>query len=121
MTIDFSKARLYDGDFIFEEDFSDNLNEDNDGEIVEDGWMQFEIEGIEGGLSVEFVQEIAGYFTFCPGDYWTPPDCSFELTKADFEIQRMMIDDVEVESTPELQRLVERLVEAEIQKRKRRG
>lgn len=117
MTIDFRKAKLHDGDFIHANHFSDSLNDDdNYGNISADGWMQFCIEGSDHFIDVEFVQEIAGHFTYCPGDYWTPPDSSFELTTDEIRIVSIRIDEIEIEIAKDFERIVESLVDAEIHK-----
>lgn len=112
MTIDFSTTEFQDGDFTREEYYSDII-ETSDC-IKLDSWILFSVDGLDDGLNIDFTQEIEGYWTHCPGDRWTPPDSDFNLTKDEVFINRVTIDDIEVEMTPEFEKLLLNLVIDEI-------
>jgi hypothetical protein len=120
MTIDFGTAILCDGDFTRSDNYSD-LIENSDHITLDESWMNFTVEGLEDGLLVEFTQDFEGYWTHCPGDYWTPPDSDFELIKDELFINRVLLDDIEVEMTTELERLIMILVINEIENSNRRN
>ena len=112
MTIDFDKAILNDGDFTRSDDYP-NLIEGSE-RIELEGWITLAFEGTDDWLTIDFVQEIEGYWTHCPGDYWTPPDSDFDLTDEQICIVGSKINDVDIEMIPELEELLLKLVHAEI-------
>ena len=112
MTLDFDKAILNDGDFTRSDDYSNLI--DGSERVELEGWITLEFEGTEDWITVDFVQEIEGYWTHCPGDYWTPPDSDFDLTDEVVHIVGAQINDVEIEMVPELEDLLLKLVYAEI-------
>lgn len=114
MTLDFNTMKFYDGDFTREEDYKELIEESDS--ITLDSWILFSIDGLNDGLNIDFTQEIEGYWTHCPGDYWTPPDSDFDLTKNEVFINRVTIDDIEVEITPEFKNTLHTFVLNEIEK-----
>lgn len=112
MTVDFRTAKIIDGDFLREEDYSDGEGCHNQ----EDSWIQFRLDGYDVDFLVEFSQEIEGYWYGDDGDYWTPGSYDYELTKEEVHILATKIDDVEIEMCPELELILLKLVDAEIQK-----
>ena len=114
MTIDFSTAELQDGDFTREEEYSDMI--ETSDSIILDSWMSFYVNGLEDSLSIDFTQKFSGYWTYCPGDRWTPPDSDFDLIENEVYINVVKIDDIEVEMTPEFESVVLSLVIKEVEK-----
>lgn len=93
-TIDFGTAVKKDGRFLEHRDFSDALGDSDSGTAQVDNWIDFEVQTTDGEtttLLVEYVLTVSGYFTYCPGDYWTPPDSDFELTDANVELTSYII------------------------------
>lgn len=112
MILDFDNAILNDGDFTRSDDYSNLI--DGSERVELEGWITLEFEGTEDWITVDFVQEIEGYWTHCPGDYWTPPDSDFDLTDEVVHIVGAQINDFEIEMIPELEDLLLKLVYAEI-------
>lgn len=119
MTLDFSKAILNDGDFTRSEQYSDLIEESE--RLAFESWITLAFEDTEDWITVDFVQEIEGYWTHCPGDYWTPPDSDFDLTDEVVHIVRAQINDVEIEMVPELEELLLKLVCTEINRPAKRN
>jgi hypothetical protein len=62
---------------------------------------------------VEYVLIITGYFTYCPGDYWTPPYSDFELNDAKVELTSYIIgeDDQHIPGICMMDDAVQELIE----------
>jgi len=110
--IDFKTAKLQDGDFKRGDEYHELI--DGSERLTFESWMTFDFEGTEDWITVEFTQEIEGYWTHCPGDYWTPPDSDFDLTDEEIQIVSVLINDVEIETIPELEDVLLKLVCTEI-------
>lgn len=114
-TIDFSNLTFSDGDFKKYDDFSDLIYENEGSVCLEDQWISYNPAGNEDVcVVVEYTLEVDGYFDECPGDYWTPPSCDFELSDASVTISRFLIDDYEVELSPEMEKFLQAMVEKKI-------
>jgi len=119
MTLDLNKAILHDGDFTRSDQYSDLIEESE--RLTLESWLTFTFDGAEDWITVEFTQEIEGYWTHCPGDYWTPPDSDFDLTDEVVHIVGAQVNDVEIEMVPELEELLLKLVCAEINRPTKRN
>ena len=119
MTIDFNTVEFQDGDFTREEDFSDMI--ETSDSITLDSWISFYVTGLEDSLLIDFTQKFSGYWIYCPGDRWTPPDSDFELTENEIYINIVKIDDIEVEMTPEFENVVLSILLKEIEKSTKRN
>jgi hypothetical protein len=114
-TIDFNNLSFYDGDFKKSDDFSDLIYENEGSVCLEEEWISFNPVGNDDvNITIEYSLELRGYFDECPGDYWTPPACDFCLDEATVSINRFLIDDVEVELSSEIEKILECLVENKI-------
>ena len=119
MTLDFSKAILNDGDFTRSDDYHELIEESE--RVTLESWITLAFEETDDCITVDFVQEIEGYRTHCPGDYWTPPDSDFDLTDEVVHIVGAQVNDVDIEMTPELEELLIKLVCAEINRPAKRN
>lgn len=113
MTIDFSTAVFQDGDFTREECYSDMI-ETSDTITLDESWISLSVDGLDDGLTIDFTQKFSGHWTYCPGDRWTPPDSDFDLTNEEVFINRVTLDDIEVEMTPDFEILLLNMVFEEI-------
>ena len=115
MVLDLSTMKFKDGDFKRSDEYS-YIIESSESIILDDSWICFSVDGLDDGLFINFTQEFEGYWTHCSGDYWTPPDSNFNITKDEVFINNVTIDDIEVEMTPELDNIFVKLLIAEIDK-----
>jgi hypothetical protein len=114
-TIDFNNLVFSDGDFKKCDKFPDLILENEGSVSLDEEWISFNPVGNEDVFVViEYSLNLCGYFDECPGDYWTPPASDFCLDEAVVSINRFLIDDVEVEMSSEMERLLETIVEKKI-------
>lgn len=115
--IDFSNLEdnFYDGDYYSYDDFGELIDR-YEGNVELDQWLSYNIsdEDNEILLNINYNLEVRGYYTHCPGDYWTPPDSSLEITESKVSIVDFTINDEVVESDPELEELFIIVVEKKI-------
>lgn len=112
MIVDFKNTKFNDGDFQRSKDYSDLIEES--GRQTFESWITFSFEDGENFITVEFIHEIEGYWTYCPGDYWTPPDSDFDLTDDVVHIVGVQINEIDVEMIPELDDILTKMVYDEI-------
>lgn len=70
----------------------DELICEHDGHYSsDDQYIIFKSNGIE--MCVNFELSVTGYYTYDPGDYWTPPCSDSEITDVDINIGDVLVDD----------------------------
>ncbi len=89
------RLTFVDGDYKDSDDFSDLIYEGEGSAELENQWMAFQPEGCDFDVFVEYTLSLSGSFDYCPGDYWTPPACDFNLDSAEVSVSKILIDDIE--------------------------
>lgn len=110
--IDISKLKYVEGQFIPSKDFSDYIDEDTTY-VSEEGYIYLDNED-DICVDIKFEQNISGYITGCPGDYWTPASYSAVIEDDSFDILSLEIDGVEVELTKEIEEILNSIVREKI-------
>jgi hypothetical protein len=95
--------KLIDGDFISEDSFTDKIFEESGSFCDNAQWMSFKC----GELTIDVNYEISvsGSIFEDSGDYWTPPSCDVDIDDVDVTITDVLINEDEVELTPELKKI----------------
>jgi hypothetical protein len=110
--IDFGRLSLADRDCSLYKEFSELIYEGNGSATLEEEWISFK--SGDTMVTIEYILGLNGYFDECPGDYWTPPSSDFCLESANVEIRKLFIDDIEAEISPELEQILNSIVEKNI-------
>jgi hypothetical protein len=115
--IDFSNLEdnFYDGDYYSYDDFGELIDR-YEGSVELDQWLAYNIsdEDNEIILNINYYLEVRGYYDYCPGDYWTPPDCSLEITETKVSIVDFTINDEMVDLDMDLEEQLTIVVEKKI-------
>jgi hypothetical protein len=115
--IDFSNLEdnFYDGDYYSYDDFGELIDR-YEGNVELDQWLSYNIsdEDNEILLNINYNLEVRGYYTHCPGDYWTPPDSSLEIEETNVTIVGVDINDFELELCKDLENKFIEFIEKKI-------
>ena len=103
ITFNLKNFKLIDGDFISEDSFVDKIYEESGSFCDDTQWMSFKC----GELTIDVNYEISvsGSIFEDSGDYWTPPSCDVDVDDVDVTITDVLINEDEVELTPELKKI----------------
>ena len=103
ITLNPKNFKLIDGDFISEDSFADKIYEESGLFCDNAQWMSFKC----GELTIDVNYEISvsGSIFEDSGDYWTPPSCDVDVDDVDVTITDVLINEDEVELTPELKKI----------------
>jgi len=103
---------LVDGDFVKSNDLADLIYE-NDGSYSNDcQYMTFKFGDIT--IDVNYEMSVSGSINEDSGDYWTPPSCDIDIDDVDIYITDVLINEDEVELTPELKAIFKKIVDKNI-------
>ena len=103
---------LVDGDFVKSNDLTDLIYE-NDGHYSNDcQYMTFKCGDIT--IDVNYEVSVSGSIHEDSGDYWTPPSCDVDVDDVDVTITEVLINEDEVELTPELKKVFLNLVNSNL-------
>ena len=115
--IDFSDldSNFYDGDYSSYSHFSELIDE-HEGRFNLDQSLCYDLsdDDTEILLYVYYTLEVSGYNSYCPGDYWTPPDASLEIQETNITIVGVDINDEEIELDSDLENLLLIAIEKKI-------
>lgn len=104
-------TKLVDGDFVKSNDFTDLVYE-NEGSYHNDcQYMIFKCDDVT--IDVGYELSISGSIYEDSGDYWTPPSCDVDVD-FDVTITDVLINEDEVELTPELKKVFLNLVNSNL-------
>jgi len=108
-TINTKDIKLIDGDFVPSSQFENEIVEHEGSFYESEQFMTFNQNGLEVTVSYEIC--VDGYTTYDAGDYFTPPYSSVEVSSVDITINKVEIDEFEVELTPELAKAFEVVID----------
>lgn len=115
--IEFSNLenRYYDGDYSSYSDFSELIDE-HEGRFNLDQSLCYDLsyDDTEILLTVYYTLEVSGYNSYCPGDFWTPPDASLEIQEINITILSADINENEIELFKDLENKFTTLIEKKI-------
>ena len=115
--IEFSNLenRYYDGDYSSYSDFSELIDE-HEGRFNLDQSLCYDLsdDDTEILLNVYYTLEVSGYNSYCPGDFWTPPDASLEIQEINITILSADINENEIELFKDLENKFTTLIEKKI-------
>jgi hypothetical protein len=75
-------------------------------------YMIFDCDGVEVNINFELC--VNGRVDHDPGDYWTPPYTDVDITDFYVTITDVYIDDYDVELTKEMKKMLEKVVESNL-------
>jgi hypothetical protein len=113
-TFDLTELQFLDGDFKDSDSFEDLIYEGDGSSELEFEWISFNLPGEDFEVVVEYTLSLSGTFTNCPGDYWTPPSCDFDLDEANVIVTKILIDDIESCVSKDVENFFVGLVEKKI-------
>lgn len=103
-----SKSTITNKDFTPYSDF-ENLIEEGEGfATLKDECMILDCEGFE--VSINYNVDITGHVYFEKGDWWTPSSVEVEVDTVDVTITSITVDEYDVDLTPELVSVFEKVV-----------
>ena len=115
--IEFSNLenRYYDGDYSSYSDFSELIDE-HEGRFNLDQSLCYDLsyDDTEILLTVYYTLEVSGYNSYCPGDFWTPPDASLEIQEINITILSADMNENEIELFKDLENKFTTLIEKKI-------
>ena len=115
--IDFSnlEKRYYDGDYSSYYDFSELIDK-YEGRFNLEQSLSYDLsdDSTEYLLNIYYNLEVSGYNSYCPGDYWTPPDSSLEIQETNITIIAVDINETEIELYKDLENQFIELIEKKI-------
>lgn len=104
--IDFSnlEKRYCDGDYSSYNDFGELIDE-HEGHFDKEQFLCYNLsdDDVEILLNVYYNLEVRGYHSYCPGDFWTPPDSSLEIQEINVTIVGVDINETELELCKDLE------------------
>ena len=115
--IDFSnlEKRYYDGDYSSYSDFSELIDEhEGHFELEQSLFYDLSEDDSEVLLNIYYNIEVSGYNSYCPGDFWTPPDSSLEIEETNVTIVGVDINEFELELYKDLENKFIALIEKKI-------
>ena len=109
LTFNPQNTKLVDGDFVKSNDLAELIYE-NDGSYSNDcQYMIFKCGDITIDVSYEI--SVSGSIYEDSGDYWTPPSCDVDVDDVDITITNVLINEDDLELTPELKKIFSKLVD----------
>ena len=115
--IDFSnlEERYYDGDYSSYDDFGELIDEhEGHFELEQSLFYDLSEDDSEVLLNIYYNLEVSGYNSYCPGDFWTPPDSSLEIEETNVTIVGVDINEFELELYKDLENKFIALIEKKI-------
>lgn len=115
--IDFSnlEERYYDGDYSSYDDFGELIDK-YEGRFDLEQSLSYDLsdDSTEYLLNIYYNLEVSGYNSYCPGDYWTPPDSSLEIEETNVTIVGVDINEFELELCKDFENKFIALIEKKI-------
>ena len=115
--IDFSnlEERYYDGDYSSYDDFGELIDK-YEGRFNLEQSLSYDLsdDSTEYLLNIYYNLEVSGYNSYCPGDFWTPPDSSLEIEETNVTLVSVDINEFELELFEDLENKFIALIEKKI-------
>lgn len=115
--IDFSnlEERYYDGDYSSYDDFGELIDK-YEGRFDLEQSLSYDLsdDSTEYLLNIYYNLEVSGYNSYCPGDFWTPPDSSLEIEETNVTIIGVDINEIEIDLYQDLENKFIALIEKKI-------
>jgi hypothetical protein len=103
-----SNATLKNKDFTPSSNFEDLIFEGEGYASLSDEYMDLSCDGFE--IVINYSVDLSGRISYSRGDYWTPSYTEVEVDDVDITINSITIDEYEVDLTPELTSVFEKIV-----------
>lgn len=109
------EERYYDGDYSSYDDFGELIDK-YEGRFNLEQFLSYDLsdDSTEYLLNVYYNLEVSGYNSYCPGDFWTPPDSSLEIQEINITMVGVDINETELELCKDLENKFITLIEKKI-------
>jgi hypothetical protein len=108
LSLNYKEISITDGEYTHSHNWCEVM-QDSDYLEEKDCWISFVSNGFE--VTVDFDFSVSASSSYCPGDYYTPPESTFEITSVDIDVKSMEIDGYNVPLTNELIDKLKKLID----------